>query len=263
MPVQTPDIAVIGGSGFYSFFDEATDRLVVDTPFGPPSAPIAVGEVAGRMTAFIPRHGEHHEFPAHTVPYRANMWALRSLGVRQVLSPCAAGSLVPALGPGTVIVPDQMVDRTSGRSQTYFDSGAVHVQFADPYCPALRAAAIHPGVIDGGTMVVIEGPRFSTRAESRWFGEQGWTLVNMTGHPEAVLARELELCFATIALVTDIDAGVEEGDGVHAVAVFAEFERNIASFKELMRQTIARAPVETQCTCSRVHEGVTLPFELP
>jgi 5'-methylthioadenosine phosphorylase len=259
----TPDIAVIGGSGFYSFFDDATERVVVDTPFGPPSAPIAVGEVAGRTTAFIPRHGERHEFPAHMVPYRANMWALRSLGVRQVLSPCAAGSLVPALGPGTIIVPDQMVDRTSGRSQTYFDVGAVHVQFADPYCPSLRAAALQPGVIDGGTMVVIEGPRFSTRAESRWFSQQGWTVVNMTGHPEAVLARELELCFATIALVTDVDAGAEEGDGVHAVDVFTEFERNITSFKEQMRLTIARAPIGTTCTSCRVHEGVTLPFDLP
>ena len=112
-------------------------------------------------------------------------------------------------------------------------------------------------------MVVIEGPRFSTRAESQWFGRQGWTLVNMTGHPEAVLARELEICFATIALVTDVDAGAEEGDGVHSNEVFAEFERNIVSFKELMRQTIVRTSVDTQCTCRAVHEGVTLPFVLP
>lgn len=263
MPELTADIAVIGGSGFYSFFDGSTERVVVDTPFGPPSAPISIGEVAGRSTAFLARHGENHEFPPHTVPYQANMWALRSLGVRQVLSACAAGSLVSTLGPGTIVVPDQLVDRTSGRTQTYFNVGAVHVQFADPYCASLRAAALHPGVIDGGTMVVIGGPRFSTRAESRWYSEQGWSLVNMTGHPEAVLARELELCYATVALVTDVDAGVKQGDGVNAQNVFAEFERNIVSFKELLRRTVARAPLDIACACRRVHEGVALPFDLP
>ena len=257
------EIAVIGGSGFYSFFDDEPEHVDVDTPFGRPSAPITVGEVAGRTTAFLPRHGAHHEFPAHRVPYRANLWSLRSLGVRQVFAPCAAGSLSPALGTGTIVVPDQLVDRTSGRVQTYFDEGAVHVEFADPYCPSLRRAVLRHGAVDGGTMVVVEGPRFSTRAESRWYAAQGWTVINMTGHPEAVLARELELCFASVALITDIDAGVNVGDGVKAVDVFAEFERNIGPFKDLLRASIASAPRVDECSSCRAHQGVSLPFELP
>ncbi|MDG3010879.1 S-methyl-5'-thioadenosine phosphorylase [Rhodococcus sp. D2-41] len=257
-----PDIAVIGGSGFYSFFDSDAHGVIVDTPYGRPSAPITIGAVAGRQTAFLPRHGERHQYSPHTVPYRANMWALRTLGVRKVLAPCAAGSLSPDLGPGAVVVPDQLVDRTSGRTQTYFDGGAVHVRFADPYCPGLRAAAMLPGTVDGGAVVVVEGPRFSTRAESRWFAAQGWTLVNMTGHPEAVLARELELCYATIALVTDLDAGLTAGEGVRAVDVFAEFERNLGPFKDLVRAAVAEAPT-TDCAHCRVHDGVTLPIELP
>jgi 5'-methylthioadenosine phosphorylase len=256
-------VGVIGGSGFYSFFEDAAEH-VVDTPYGAPSGPVTVGEVAGRTVAFVPRHGRHHEHPPHQVPYRANLWALRSLGVRQVIAPCAVGGLLPELGPGTVVVPDQLVDRTSsGRAQTFFDTGGVHVDFADPYCPDLRAAALQPGTVDGGTMVVVEGPRFSTRAESRWFAAQGWSLVNMTGHPEAVLARELEMCYAAVALVTDLDAGVEAGAGVRAVDVFAEFGRNVEKLKELVRSAVAAAPRQRDCTCVHVHDGVSLPITLP
>ncbi len=217
-------IGVIGGSGFYTFFGADARAVSLDTPYGPPSASLTVGTVAGHEVAFLPRHGLNHEFSLpHTVPYRANMWALRALGVRRILAPCAVGSLTPELGPGSLVVPDQLVDRTSGRDDTYFDSGGVHVGFADPYCPTLRKVAAElPAVVDGGTMVVIQGPRFSTRAESQWFAGQGFTLVNMTGYPEAVLARELEMCYAAIALVTDLDAGVEAGSGVRAVDVFAD-----------------------------------------
>lgn len=256
-------MGVIGGSGFYAFFDEP-DEHTVDTPYGAPSGPITVGEVAGRRVAFLPRHGRDHTHPPHRLNHRANLWALRSLGVGQVLAPCAVGSLRPELGAGTVVIPDQLVDRTSsGRVQTFFDIGGVHVDFADPYCPDLRAAAQQPGTVDGGTMVVVEGPRFSTRAESRWFAAQGWDLVNMTGHPEAVLARELEMCYAALALVTDLDAGIEAGQGVRAVDVFAEFARNVESLKALVRAAIAAAPTERTCACARVHDGVTLPIELP
>ena len=258
-----PDMAVIGGSGFYTFFDAGAEVVDVETPYGRPSAPIAIGEVAGRLTAFLPRHGARHEHAPHTVPYRANMWALRSLGVRKVFAPCAAGSLSAELGRGAIVVPDQLVDRTSGRAQTYFDGGAVHVQFADPYCPDLRAAALQPGTVDGGAMVVVEGPRFSTRAESRWFAAQGWSLVNMTGHPEAVLARELEMCYATVALITDMDAGIAVGQGVRAVDALAEFERNVGPFKDLVRAAIAAAPSTAVCSHCLAHEGVTLPIELP
>lgn len=256
------EIAVIGGSGFYSFFGDDAEKITVDTPYGAPSAPITLGEVEGRSVAFLPRHGVGHEHSPHTLPYRANMWALRMLGVRRVLAPCAVGSLVPEYGPGTVVIPDQLVDRTSGRDQTYFDRGGVHVEFADPYCDRLRRSALQGEAVDGGTMVVVEGPRFSTRAESRWFAQQGWTLVNMTGHPEAVLARELELCYSPIALVTDLDAGIEAGAGVRAVDVFAEFQKNIEPLKTLVRNTIRNAPSDDCPTC-RVHQGASLPIELP
>ncbi len=257
-------LGVIGGSGFYTFFESSVRNIDVDTPYGPPSAPVRVGAVGDHEVAFLPRHGATHQFSAHIVPYRANMWALRKLGVRRVFGPCAVGSLNPANGPGAVVVPDQLVDRTSGRADTYFDSGAVHVDFADPYCPTLRAAATAlPDVVDGGTMVVIQGPRFSTRAESRWFASAGFGLVNMTGYPEAVLARELEICYAAIALVTDLDAGVQAGDGVKAVEVFAQFEQNIELFKELVRAAVHRVAVEHTCTHCQPHTGVTPPVELP
>ncbi|MEH3136862.1 MAG: S-methyl-5'-thioadenosine phosphorylase [Mycolicibacterium neoaurum] len=257
-------IGVIGGSGFYTFFGADARTINLDTPFGEPSAPITVGEVAGHEVAFLPRHGLKHEFSPHTVPYQANMWALRALGVRRIFAPCAVGSLTPELGPGAMVVPDQLVDRTNGRGDTYFDSGGIHVGFADPYCPTLRAVAADlPNVVDGGTMVVVQGPRFSTRAESQWYAGQGFTLINMTGYPEAVLARELEMCYASIALVTDLDAGVEAGAGVRAVDVFAEFERNIGGFKQLVHEAIAGVAPERDCTHCLAHEGVTLPFDLP
>ncbi|NLE78784.1 MAG: S-methyl-5'-thioadenosine phosphorylase [Rhodococcus sp.] len=259
--LPTADLAVIGGSGFYSFFENA-EEVALETPYGRPSGPITIGDVAGRRVAFFPRHGPGHEFAPHTIPYRANLWALRMLGVRQVFAPCAAGGLTPELGPGAMVVPDQLVDRTSGRTQTYFDGGGVHVSFADPYCPELRASALKTGVHDGGTLVVIEGPRFSTRAESQWFARQGWSLVNMTGHPEAVLARELEMCYATIALVTDVDAGIEVGSGVRSVDAFAELQRHLEPWKDLVRTAIADAPQKPCDTC-RSHDGLTLPIKLP
>ena len=192
------------------------------------------------------------------------MWALRALGVRRVFAPCAVGSLTGELRPGAVVVPDQLVDRTRARDDTYFDAGGIHVDFADPYCPTLRAAATDlPGVVDGGTMVVVQGPRFSTRAESQWFARQGFTLVNMTGYPEAVLARELEMCYAAVALVTDIDAGVEVGSGVRATDVFGEFQRNIGPFKALVHEAIDRVTSERVCTHCLAHEGIELPFDLP
>lgn len=192
------------------------------------------------------------------------MWALRALGVCRVFGPRAVGSLTAGLGPGAIVVPDQLVDRTRGRPDTYFDSGGVHVGFADPYCPTLRAAAADlPQVIDGGTMVVVQGPRFSTRAESQWFARQGFTLVNMTGYPESVLARELEMCYAAIALVADIDAGVAVGAGVRAVDVVADFERNIGPFTALVHDAIGRVGSDRVCTHCLAHEGIELPFDLP
>jgi 5'-methylthioadenosine phosphorylase len=257
-------IGVIGGSGFYTFFDSGARTVNLDTPFGEPSASVTVGAVGQHEVAFLPRHGANHQYPAHKVPYRANMWALRALGVRQVFAPCAVGSLTPELEPGAIVVPDQLVDRTRRRTDTYFDSGAAHVSFADPYCPTLRSAVTGlPGVVDGGTMVVIEGPRFSTRAESQWFAAAGFTLINMTGYPEAVLARELEICYATIALVTDLDAGIDAGAGVKVVDVIAEFEKNIEPFKKLVQEAVGQVPAERTCTECLSHTGIQLAFDQP
>jgi 5'-methylthioadenosine phosphorylase len=175
----TAELGVFGGSGFYAFLDHV-DTVAVDTPFGPPSAPVAVGRVGGRSVAFLPRHGARHELPPHRINYRANLWALRSLGVRRILGPCAAGSLQPRIEPGHFVVCDQLVDRTWGRADTFYDGPVTnHVAFADPYCPELRRVALEAGrargivTHDGGTLVCVQGPRFSTRAESAWYRTQG------------------------------------------------------------------------------------------
>jgi len=265
------EIGVIGGSGFYSFLDDVTE-LDIDTPFGKPSDPIVIGTVAGRRVAFLPRHGRDHRFPPHRIPFRANLWAMRMLGVGQVLGPCAVGSLRPEIGPGTLVMPDQLVDRTVSRVQTYYDgppAKVVHVSFADPFCPAGRAAAARVAnqagwsVAESGTLVVVEGPRFSTRSESKWYSGQGWSIIGMTAHPEAILARELELCFTTLALVTDHDAGVEGGEVVSHAEVLRVFGENVAQLRTLLLDVIAAMPTERACDCGRALEGLETGIELP
>jgi 5'-methylthioadenosine phosphorylase len=263
------DIGVIGGSGFYEFLDQA-EEVTLDTPFGPPSDPIAVGEVNGRRVAFVPRHGRDHRFPPHRIPYRANLWALRSLGVRQVIAPSAVGSLTPDFGPGTLVVPDQLVDRTRNRDQTFYDRNAVHVTFADPYCAPGRERAIAVAnevgwpPVPSGTLIIIEGQRFSTRAESQWFAAQGWTLVGMTGLPEAALARELALCYIPLALVTDLDAGIEAGQGVSQAEVFEVFAANVTRLRDLVAGIIGVFPAEQpDDACAHALDGINLPFDLP
>ncbi len=263
------DVGVIGGSGFYEFLADA-EEVRVETPFGVPSEAVLVGEAGGRRVAFLPRHGKDHRYPPHKIPYRANLWALRALGVRRILAPSAVGSLTPSHGPGTLVIPDQLVDRTSGRIQSYYDENAVHVPFADPYCPSGRACAISAAQDAGwvptgsGTLVVIDGPRFSTRAESRWYAAQGWTLIGMTGHPEAVLARELAVCYTTLALVTDTDAGVEEGEGVTQAEVFEVFGQNMKRLRGLVADIIAALPIEREDDlCAHALDGIRLPLELP
>ncbi|MFC7359164.1 S-methyl-5'-thioadenosine phosphorylase [Nocardioides astragali] len=262
--VPHADVAVIGGSGFYSFLPDPTEH-VVTTPYGDPSAPIAVAEVAGRRVAFLPRHGRHHDHPPHGIPYRANAWALRSLGVRQVLAPCAVGGLRDTVAPGDLVVPDQLVDRTHRRVGSFVESGAVHLPFADPYCAGISAAlaAAHGDVRAGGTMVVIEGPRFSTRAESRHLADQGWDLVNMTGAPEAALAREVGQCYAPLALVTDMDAGTETGAGVGQAEVFALFRHNLERLTELLTTAIGALPDPDGCACGTWWDGIELTYEVP
>ncbi len=273
--VPQADIGVIGGSGFYRFLTGGV-RVAVSTPFGAPSDDLVVGQMHGRRVAFLARHGHDHRFPPHRINYRANLWAMRSLGVRQVLGPCAVGGLKPHLGPGTVVVPDQVVDRTWGREHTiYGEVGpVVHVSFADPYCPAGRhtaAAAVADSGIPhqvGGTLVVVNGPRFSTRAESRWHQSQGWDLVGMTTMPEAAVARELAMCFTTMALVTDLDAGLDDGTGVTHEEVLVAFAENMPRFTALVGDVVRRLP-ETAgddaatCPCRRALDGRDLPFALP
>ncbi|MGH9002460.1 MAG: S-methyl-5'-thioadenosine phosphorylase [Acidimicrobiia bacterium] len=263
------EIGVFGGSGFYSFLDDVT-QVEIDTPYGPPSAPVAVGELAGRRVAFLPRHGARHEWVPHRINYRANLWAMRALGVTRVVGPCAAGSLQPDVRPGDFVVCDQLVDRTWGRADTFYEGPTPHhVSYADPYCPELSAVAAERAAAGGirvhrrGTVVVIQGPRFSTRAESRWYRAQGWEVINMTQYPEAYLARELGMCYAAIALITDYDTGVVPGGSgvspednleqvqpVTQAEVFEFFNANVDRVRGLLFDLVAAIPAKRDCDCA-------------
>ena len=250
-PAVYADVGVFGGSGFSAFLND-TREVAVETPWGPPSAPVTVGLLGDVRVAFLPRHGVDHQFPPHTVDYRANVAVMRSLGVRALLAPFAAGSLQPTIHPGDFVVVDQLVDRTSGRVETFhdhFDDGPQHVSLADPYDAQLRALFVDFGRAEGfvmhdrGTVVVVNGPRFSTRAESEWFGKMGWDVVNMTQHPEAALAREAGIPFGAVALVTDYDAGLAGRPDVEPVSqerVFELFERNLDRLQTLLRGVITQ-----------------------
>lgn len=258
MALPEAEIGIFGGSGFYRFVS-GLEEVVVQTPYGPPSAPVGVGEVGGRRVAFVARHGVRHEYPAHKVNYRANLWAMRRLGVRRVLAPCSVGSLQPELKPGEFVVCDQLVDRTRGRGDTYFDGPVLNcVSFADPYCDELRLAVTEAAAAEGvtahpeGTVVVIQGPRFSTRAESRWFSGQGWHVVNMTQYPEAVLARELGICYSGVALITDYDVGLAGIAGIRPVTfeeVLRVLGENIDKVQGLLKRAIPAIPEKRACSC--------------
>ncbi len=254
----TPAVGVFGGSGLYALLDDV-EEIAVETPYGPPSDRLLVGEVSGVRVAFLPRHGRLHQLPPHRIPYRANIWAMRAVGVTRIIGPCAAGSLDRAVPPGTFVVCDQFVDRTDGRDGTFYDGPDVrHISAADPYCPSLRRTLVETGrsqgidIRDGGTMVVIGGPRFATRAESAWYAAMGWQVINMTGHPEAWLAREFGLCYANVSLITDYDVGVAGLDiaPVSHEAVLKVFGENIARVRDLLFAVIPRigaAPDDDPC----------------
>ncbi len=247
-------MAVIGGTGLYTLLDDATE-LRVDTPWGVPTGPITVGDLAGRAVAFVARHGPHHEFPPQAINSRANLWALRSIGVERVIGPCAAGSLQPSIGPGDMVILDQLVDRTWGRTDTFL-TGPEHVSFADPYCPELSAVLfaaaerlVPHAVHRAGTVVVIQGPRFSTRAESRVYRDAGWDVINMTQYPEAYLARELGLCYAGLALVTDNDAGVNESEAVTMRVVLDMLAANAERTRTVLAAALPSVPRSRACGC--------------
>ena len=259
--MTSADIGVFGGSGFYSFLEE-TETVEMDTPHGKPSAPVTIGEVGGIRVAFIPRHGLNHEFPPHQVPYLANLWAMKELGVGRLLGPCASGSLQAHVKPGEFVICDQLVDRTRARANTFYDGPVTtHISFADPYCEVMRQAAITAGraldipLHERGTVVVIEGPRFSTRAESAWFASAGWEVINMTQYPEALLARELELCYANISLITDYDVGVEGVPPVTHEEVVRVFTDNNAKLRDLLFSVIPALPAERTCACATALTG--------
>jgi 5'-methylthioadenosine phosphorylase len=263
-------IGIFGGSGFYRFLDDVVEEVPVATPYGPPSAPVRVGRIEGVDVAFMPRHGDEHTLPPHRINYRANVWAMREVGVRRIIGPSACGALKPELAPGTFVICDQFVDRTSAREDSFYDGPqTTHVSAADPYCKQIGEVLVDCAeelgipVQRGGTVVVIQGPRFSTRAESRSYAGEGWTLINMTGHPEAVLARELRQCYAAIALVTDTDAGVETGSGVGQAEVFALFSRNLERLRGLLTASIAALPGPEGCSCSSWADDLELTYEIP
>jgi 5'-methylthioadenosine phosphorylase len=260
--VTTAEIGVFGGSGFYAFLEDP-EEVAVDTPHGKPAAPVTVGTVGGRRVAFIPRHGVDHEFPPHRVPYRANVWAMKELGVTRIFGPSAAGSLRRDIPPRTFVVCDQAIDFTKSRDNTFYDGPVTtHVSFADPYCPVLRQTLVDAAVerrIEhrvGGTMAVIEGPRFSTRAESKMFANAGGDVIGMTQFPEVTLARELELCYANVALVTDYDVGVDGIAPVSHAEVLKVFGENIDGLRELLFAAIPNVPTDRDgCDCGNALGG--------
>jgi 5'-methylthioadenosine phosphorylase len=256
------EVGVFGGSGFYSFLEDV-EQLELDTPYGKPSATLTVGEVGGKRIAFLPRHGPNHELPPHRIPYRANVWAMKELGVRRIIGPNASGALRADLELGEFVVCDQFVDRTAGRVDTFYDGPeTTHVSAADPYCPDLRQLLVETAhelgikARDGGTVVVVQGPRFSTRAESKWFQAAGWDVINMTAYPEGYLARELELCYANISMVTDHDVGVEGAAPVSQEQVVSVFDENNEKLRDLLLAVIPRiSPQPAEHLCATALRG--------
>lgn len=251
-------LAVIGGSGFYEMPGlTGVQETPVDTPFGPPSDAIRVGMLGGLPVAFLARHGRSHTILPSELPQRANFWALKSLGVERVLSVSAVGSLRAELEPGHLVTPDQLIDRTRwDRPATFFGEGIVaHIAMADPFCPAMRIAARNAATAAGatvhpaGTLVVIEGPGFGTRAESELYRSWKADLVGMTALPEAKLARESELCYATLACITDYDCW-HEGDSVDADTVFERMAKNVAVSQAAISRLIAALPPRVGCGCA-------------
>jgi len=254
------EVGVFGGSGFYSFLEDKKE-IEVKTPFGYPSDKIMIGEVGGKKVAFLPRHGKNHDLPPHKINYRANIYAMKELGVKYIFGPCASGSLQPHVKPGHFVICDQFVDLTSGRKDTFYDGPrTVHIAMAEPYCPDMRKIITESAEELGieyhkkGTVVIIQGPRFSTVAESKWFSGQDWEVINMTQYPENYLARELEICYANISLITDYNVGLESHPDVKPVTleeVVRVFNENNEKIKNLLFMSIENLTGARKCLCSR------------
>ncbi|MFP6566612.1 MAG: S-methyl-5'-thioadenosine phosphorylase [Dehalococcoidia bacterium] len=252
-----PKIAFIGGSGLYNIDGMENRREVtVETPFGDPSDAVVVGEINGVEAAFLPRHGRGHRFSPTEIPVKANIYALKSLGVERVVSVSAVGSLKEHIKPLDLVVPDQIIDRTRRRSDTFFGDGIVaHVGFADPFCNELRRIAFESASLedvdchDGGTYLVIEGPQFSTRAESAVYRSWGANVIGMTALPEAKLAREAELCYTTLAFVTDYDVWHDTEEEVTVEMVIQNLTHNVATAQGIIRRMLAEIPDNRTCGC--------------
>jgi len=258
--MEAVQLGVIGGSGLYQIEGlTEVETISMETPFGKPSDAITLGTLEGVRIAFLPRHGRGHVISPSELPARANIWALKLLGVTHILSISAVGSLREEIHPRDVVVPDQIFDRTKGiRPATFFGEGIVaHIAFAEPYCPILRRlvyeAAVEVGarVHNGGTLVVMEGPQFSTKAESFFYRQIGADLIGMTALPEAKLAREAEICYATVAMVTDYDCWHEAEESVTVEMVVANLQANVNTAKGIIAQVARRIPqVERTCICA-------------
>jgi len=269
--MEKVSIGVFGGTGFYKFF-ESVKEITIETPFGSPSSLIGIVEIEGKRVAFLPRHGKNHEYPPHKIPYRANLWVMKKLGVERIIAPNACGSLQPNIKVGDFVICDQFVDRTSGRVSTFYDGPiTTHIGMAEPYCPELREIAINNLKKLGyshhskGTVVVIEGPRFSTISESKWFTSMGWEVINMTQYPEVVLARELEMCFLNISVVTDYDVGLVSEGSVEPVShemVIKIFNENLEKLKTLIINIIKDIPEKRErCKCGETLKGARVSNE--
>lgn len=258
---ERADIGVFGGSGFYSLIENARE-VTIETPYGAPTDRLALGEIVGKKVAFLPRHGKDHRYPPHMINYRANLYAMKMLGVSRIIAPTACGSLKSSVKPGSMVVADQVVDRTTGRRDTFYDGPiTTHVSFADPYCPTLRPLAVAALTSLGiethaqGTIVVIQGPRFSTRSESKWFQSQGWEVINMTQYPECYLARELEICYTNISLITDYDVGIDGMTPVSHHEVMEVFKSNNDRVKNAIAKIVDGIDLSKDCSCRHALDG--------
>jgi len=261
-------VGVIGGSGFYELLEGARE-VKLDTPFGAPSDSFFVGDLGGVPTAFLPRHARGHRILPSEVNYRANIWGMKALGVEQIVSASAVGSLRQELKPLDIVVPDQLYDRTKARPSTFFGDGVVvHMGFADPFCPhvskAITAAAHEVGaIVHEGTYVCIEGPQFSTRAESNVYRALGFDVIGMTNLQEAKLAREAELCYATMALVTDYDVWYEGEDDVTLEQVLSNVRRNVETAQAIVRRVVPALDLQADCGCRHaVENAINTPADL-